>query len=222
MGDYLSLPLEIFFTNRLHRRIEKNLIPRKKAKEFYRLMGDVDTLFQEAGITYWVDGGTLLGSVRNRGFVATDDDLDICVFKMDEKKLTSIAPKLKKKGWKFEYWPRPNILKVVSQKDSDVWLDIFFVRSFKNKVHYFEASHRRGYANFFHYKEDLWPLKRVRFGPIYVMCPNNPLPYLKRGYGKNWESTTFISKHKKVGQKPPLRFSVPLFWSTKLTKPAPW
>jgi len=43
----------------------------------------VDKLCKELNITYWIDGGTLLGAVRNKGFIPWDDDLDLCLMAID-------------------------------------------------------------------------------------------------------------------------------------------
>ncbi|PWH87000.1 LicD family protein [Brumimicrobium oceani] len=39
---------------------------------------DVDQLCRKHNIPYWISTGTVLGAVRNKGFIEWDDDLDLC------------------------------------------------------------------------------------------------------------------------------------------------
>ena len=223
--DYISLPLELFFAKKLQKRIESALTPGHKTVALYRLMEEVHRLFELRGIIYWIDGGTLLGAIRNKGIIPTDDDLDICVFAKDEPKVKALVPLLEKRGLKLTYLKEARFFKIVSKENPNVWADIFFVRSMEKKeaIHYADKWHRLGYPHCFNEKKDLWPLKLVPFGPIQVWSPANPLSYLERAYGPMWKSVAYISKHKdEAGPPRPLRFSVPLAWSQVLRDPAPW
>lgn len=48
-----------------------------------KLLGEFDALCKEHGLNYWMMFGTLLGSVRNDGFVPWDDDVDLAMTRDD-------------------------------------------------------------------------------------------------------------------------------------------
>ncbi|PKR81713.1 hypothetical protein CW751_04080 [Brumimicrobium salinarum] len=54
---------------------------------------DIDKLCRKHGITYWIDGGTTLGAVRNGGFIPWDDDLDFCFLVDDFHRLRKAIKK---------------------------------------------------------------------------------------------------------------------------------
>ena len=55
------------------------------------LLQEFGRLCQQAGLTYWVAFGSLLGAVRHRGFIPWDDDVDILMPRKDFDKLLRIS-----------------------------------------------------------------------------------------------------------------------------------
>lgn len=52
---------------------------RKAQMRMLDILREVDKIFRRNNITYWVDAGTLLGTVRHHGFIPWDDDVDVSV-----------------------------------------------------------------------------------------------------------------------------------------------
>lgn len=63
--------------------------------ELLKILGDVLEVLDREHITYFIDGGTLLGAVRHHDIIPWDDDIDICFFLKDYDRLLAALDQVK-------------------------------------------------------------------------------------------------------------------------------
>ena len=70
-----------------------------------KLLELVAYVLKQNNITFWLDYGTLIGSIRHNGFIPWDDDIDVCLLKDDYLRLPEVFESFEKinKNFKFSY-----------------------------------------------------------------------------------------------------------------------
>jgi phosphorylcholine metabolism protein LicD len=158
----------------------------KEIETFYDGMKKVDTVLQEHNIPYFVICGTLLGVARHQEIIPWDDDIDIAIFDKDVDRFMSID--FSKYGYETYAINRDNencCGKIFLDKDKKLWIDVFPFEKVDDKYRYKEDRARKIWPKEYLYEEELFPLKKYKFGKIEVYCPNNIIPYCERAWGKN-------------------------------------
>lgn len=201
-------------------------------RKLYNLMGIIHMACEKAGLTYWVDSGTLLGAVRHKGLIPWDDDLDICIMEEDLPLLDSpvFQKALDEAGCVLH--KGDGMSKVFFKNDmssvSGISCDIIHCALGKDgtvRYAYNKTFHRIGWLKrYVHQKADLFPLKKIAFGPWMLWAPNNPRPYLDLAF-KGWKDRLVIDQKHLDRQHPwfqNIRFPVSFMATPQRCKPAPW
>ena len=92
------------------------------------ILKEVDRVCRKYSILYWLEGGTMLGAVRHRGFIPWDDDLDIAMFREDYDRFCEIAPQELKSGY------------FLQTRKTDPEYPLFFAKVRKNNTFIDEAK----------------------------------------------------------------------------------
>lgn len=71
------------------------------------ILKEIDKICKKHNIVYWLDGGTMLGCARHKGFIPWDDDLDIAVFEEDYEQLLRVLQQELSPQYRVE-WPGNN------------------------------------------------------------------------------------------------------------------
>lgn len=100
------------------------------------VLAEIDRICKKHNIPYFADWGTLLGTVRHKGFIPWDDDLDITMKRKDYERFLEVAPKELPDGFEvFTYSNHP-----------DFWYFLARVVS-KNRI-CFEEEHLKRFHGF--------------------------------------------------------------------------
>lgn len=174
------------------------IIPEIMLNKLRKLLKDVTELLDKNNINYWIDGGSLLGAVREGGQILHDDDCDIAIMDSEKKKIIKIIPKIKDIGYDCRF---VNDMIKIFYKNEDALrckigdycinyatLDIFFYKITNSKKVVLKSHVQRlKWPGAVHNESDLYPLKLYKFDGFVVWGPNNPIPYLDSLYG-DWKN----------------------------------
>ena len=187
-----------FFIPDLHKEILKILLEK------------VSKLLDDYKIDYFIDGGTLLGAVRDKDIIPYDDDVDIGVLHKDFNKLMNILINLNDEKYHIQIQQSGNdCIKVFvgglwckNQNNDRIigtpTLDIYRWEIKKDIVRLSSIGHRQLYKNCFYKLNEFYPLKKYIFGELVVKGVFNPLGYLKRYYGEDCLTNYKMAENRKL------------------------
>jgi phosphorylcholine metabolism protein LicD len=180
-------------------------LPKEYLDKLETMFENVLNFFNDNGITYWSDGGTLLGSVRDGKHIPWDDDEDVGMDAKNYFKLLRLIPEFKKL---YNYEIRiqiDNVIKIVDNKNIYVrdtsegttgprlaCIDVFLYVEKKGEFVLDSLKNRKLFKNCIYKKEDLFPLKEYQYGNIKVKGPHNPDQFLSSYYGNYNEKIVYL------------------------------
>lgn len=161
--------------------------------QLYSCMNIVNKIFKENGLQYWADGGALLGAIRHGGFIPWDQDIDLEIYEKDLKKFLSLEKEFstygmyytqvgKNAGWGLYRIQRD--YKNNQGKKSQAIIEFYLTHQEDEKI-VLNMSRGEGeyYKKSYWFVSDLKEIRRIKFGPIFISVPLNPIGYIERYYG---------------------------------------
>tara|TARA_B100000575_G_C23086884_1_gene626434 strand:+ start:287 stop:1033 length:747 start_codon:yes stop_codon:yes gene_type:complete len=82
--------------------IEESITLKKGQQIMTNMLKEFDNICRTNGLKYWCVGGTLIGTVRHKGWIPHDADIDVGMLETDYKKLQKIIQKKLSKDYWFQ------------------------------------------------------------------------------------------------------------------------
>jgi len=176
---------------------KSSVLNSEQLEMLYKLAETIYDLFRRRNVEIWMDGGTLLGSIRHGGLIPWDDDMDFSTFKCNKKIFeTKLVRDLDEAGcgvapwWYNGYRIFDNKGEILEKHPNCKYpfADLFFVdtsKTNKNLIEYCNAEANALWPSGLTV-QDLRPLKMGPFGRLELPMPWNPYAHLTTLYGEHW------------------------------------
>jgi len=151
-------------------------------KQFEIILQLTVDILNQLNLRYYLDGGTLLGAVRDKYFINGDDDIDLGVFdsELTEEKLEALCNILKENGFYIRR-KQPNVLTLVH--NTNVQIELWRVKYNAEEKYYWH----KGWSGKFIFPAYLLnTLSTINYLNAEYSAPSNPLSYIENLYGKDW------------------------------------
>lgn len=164
-------------------------------KEGYKTLWEIDSAMQQIGIKYIVDFGTLLGFVREGGFISHDIDVDIGILYANEKEKLKIKTKMESLGFvRSEYFTIDSEIKEESYSKQGVKVDFFYYEkdSISSWCYIFYRIPNKRYDSLETFSAGKYTydlineIEYINIKGHLIPVPKNPEKILIEKYGENW------------------------------------
>lgn len=186
---------------------EDTFLEPEYVNDLYTMLKDVTDLLDQHSIRYSLHAGSLLGSIRHKGIIPWDDDVDLIVLHEDEPKLVELKPELDKMGYHFVYDTQTAVMYDISKKENPLYdlnrkeltfpfIDIFIMHKDQKTDTYVYTNWktRSIFKQEWIKSSEFFPLKKCPFGPLKLSCIQNPEAALDRFYnGPGWREKGIVA-----------------------------
>ncbi|MFA7241075.1 MAG: LicD family protein [Sulfuricellaceae bacterium] len=184
--------------------LEAIYIPLEIQRDFYIFIAIFTDWLDREGIQYFLHSGTALGAIRHQGFIPWDDDFDIMVPEKYEQQLISAIANLESYGIKLSekhrdqghyqfFFKHP---KIKSTNERYYCFDIFIGKdehvNGRKALHYKHPDFHKWFNDRYCYVEDVFPLRKIDFGPLHLWAMNDHTDYFARSNFRTDEATLRI------------------------------
>lgn len=162
---------------------------------------DISKVLNDAQLLWWVDCGTLLGTIRYGGVIPWDEDIDVALLLPDFENARRAFNLLDSSKYEIQDWSGrdfPNTFMKIYVKETKDFIDIYFydikedekllqyIFSLDHSIFFFDwwKERERRFAKPVEFSA-VFPLKKSYFDSIEVFIPNDPVTFLQRYYGEN-------------------------------------
>lgn len=180
--NLVDLNIRRFSIPELQRVLKYRSIPKSwYIKYITAMLPVIAGLLEEAGITYWLDWGTLLGAVRDGGAIPWDFDADLGAFIEDREGIARLTDKAKELGYTLAYYPQYHKFRFFGDKGEAFHVDIDLWEPRENvAVALFDTRHE-------HPMQSLINHSSIEFEGRKYPCPTNPVETIMRMVGPDWK-----------------------------------
>ena len=204
------------------RKLGVQILPVKYTTLMYSLLKAVDKIFNKYAIPYWLTSGGLFAYVQTGTLFPWDDDVDIAIPEAYEKKLgdPNLVKELALSGLGISHHPLFGY-KIYANKDLGFgsyhskttgqdyplpFMDLSITRVNNGEIEFAYEVARKHWPRKHMPLSALGSRPRVKFGPIEVHIPENPISFLDNAYD-NWRTRAVFYYHHVVGHDNPTKFA---------------
>lgn len=152
----------------------------KIADNYYEMLFRFSLINKQLKLKYWLEGGTLIGAIREGAILSWDKDVDVSMLESDRKILWKNQNLIKKFGLKTNY--SDSIYRIDFK---NVYMDIFSYQLKNGLYQEVNWRNRARWPRSYYKPKQLFPLKNAKLGPLIQLVPNLSENFLEQAYG-NW------------------------------------